>query len=312
MRSLKALAIFLISLFHQSICQNIVQIYKDLSLTVQGECGLFVISVNYTINGNQATDTVTAKLNSLVEKDSNGIAIEDLNHTFTDFCGLNFTTVEYSQNLWNNTNFVIQSSANITSRASAAITVYAVLFTVDGIIETGANETVQFKPGYVKFAYEIDNWPFCTNSLENCQGINCCLQGNGTQIGAYLDLSFEVQGNQNATSQDNLTYDLGNSDLILSRFALTDNDDTPQLMPNDPLFQSQGNSNSSVFTVRLPAFNSMGVYDPFVSMKNIDRSNSSRYTGLIIGIIAVIIALLLAFFVFRYFRRSKIQENLIA
>jgi len=311
MKTLKVLAIILFSLFYQSICQDIVRLFNDLTLTVQGQCGGIVITVNYTINGTLATDTFTAKINSLVERDSNGIAIEDPNHTFTDFCGLDFTVDEFSKSLWGGREYlIVESNANITSNTNSTITVYAILFTQDEMIETGANELVEVKPGYVKFAFEIDNWQFCTNSSENCTGINCCLQGNGTQIGAYLDLSFEVGGNQNATSHDNLTYDLGNSNLILSQYYSIDDNPSTQLISNDPLFQSQGNNN--IFTIRFPAFNNLAQYDLIVSMNRVDRNNSIENIGLIIGMIVVIIALLFAFYFYRYFKRNRMQENLIA
>ena len=311
MKKFNTLAIILISLFNLSVCKDQVEVFKDLTLTAQAQSGAIVISVNYTINSTVATDTVTVTINSLVEKDVNGVAIEDPNHSFTDFSGLNFTIDEFKVNLYeNDPSLIVVSTANVISNTNSTITVHAILYTEDGMVETGAKELVEVKEGYIKLIYEIKNWQFCTHSAVNCTGINCCLQGNGTQIGAYLDLSFAVQGSQIASTNDNLLYNLGNSDLILSQYASIDDGAWTQLETKYPLFQSQGNSN--IFTVRFPTFNSSAIYDPIITMNRIDRHNSLKNIGLIIGIFLIIIALLMAFYYYRYFKRSRLQENLIA
>ena len=303
MSTLTTLAIILISLFSLNVCQvDQVQVFKNLSLTAQAQSGGLVISCNYSSNDILQTDTVTVNLQSVVERDINGTAITDPNHTFSSFSGLAFKVDEFIQVVYDNIPvFMVRSVANMNT--DSTITVYAMVFAEEGILETGTNELIEVRAGAVKFMYKIENWKFCTDATASCTGIN------GNKIGAYLDLTFSVDGSQNATTKDNVSYELGNSDLILSQFISVDDEDSTLLPANYPLYQRQ--ETSDFYTVRFPTFNFNAYYDPIIKMDGL-KIPELRNTGLIAGIIVgVVVLLLVAFFICRYFKRSRAQETLM-
>ena len=303
MKFLSILSIILISLFALNSSQIVDQTVNNVTISAVAEGG--VLGISSFSNKNQSElETITIQPYCLVERDANGTAISDPLHTFEDFANLKFEMIPFENITYNNIPawFTHLVANNFTGTSNNfALVIQAGIFSEKGNIEIADNDEYgQIGPGYVKFGVMVNNWSFCQNTTENpCQD---------NQIGSYLDLSFVVTGPQAAANQNGLRYKFGESELLLSKYILTDDNDASVLPSGFPKYQRV--SNLDVFTIRIPKFEVAATYDPIVVMESVELSHS--HTWLILAVIVFILAIaLVVFIVVRCFRARKRQEALM-
>lgn len=316
MNKLSILAIILLSLFSLNLCQDGDVAVNGVSVKLLGQSGKLVLTKNITSGNTTTEESVTVNFSSLSEKDENNAVVGKsgaIKHSFENFAQLDFTITNFTEGKFQNltvyqTSFVAEKIVNPDTTFTGTFYV----FTQDGEITTGTNETTKVAPGVVKFSIDINKWPFCSNTDATCDDqtdATCCKQGQNLEIGKYLDFALEIKGNKIINKTESSTYDLGNSNFILSRYAQLDAGDYTELPAGYPAYEKQGVSD--VFTFRFPTFTQSASYDPVIIMNESDTTESSN-TWLIIGVIVGIVAIaVVVFFVVKCFKNGSRDEKLM-
>jgi hypothetical protein len=292
MNKLSIVAIILISLFSMNFCQDIEVSINGVSVKALGQFGTLVLTKNIT-NGNTTTEeSVTVNFASLKERDENGNEVGKAGkflHSIENFAELQFAVSEFTEAIYQNLSVYKASlfaSNVVVEETSFTGTFY--VFTQEGEITTGTNETVKVVPGAVKFSIDVVNWPFCSNTDSTCDDqtdATCCLNENSIETGSFLDFELEIKGNRQAYDIENNIYDLGNSKLVLSNYYIPDEDDYTLLPEGFPKYEVR--ESYDVFTFRFNKFEKSVSYDPEVEMVNGFESSSNLWLiiGAIVGVI---------------------------
>jgi hypothetical protein len=306
MKTQTIISLLILSLFSLNLCDDQIATFNNVTVHALQASGQLLIS--YAVNETNF-DTVTVTLNSLSEKNQNGTVVGGADHT-VNFSGLTFTVSNFTNGTLNNVSALLSdlTVTDFSKNQKAALDVKVYLFTEEGTITTGdAKKTV--KPGFVKFIYGVSNWQFCKNLTTPCEGVNCCVkqEQNVTEVGSFLDLVFTVKGSKNATKENSLKFDLGNSDLTLSNFIQLDGGNFTKLTSSYPAYERT--DNKDVFTVRIPTFEKTAVYDPYVEMDGLKKpSNVWLVVGIIVGIVAIAVVV---FAVLKCFKNGSKSEPLM-
>jgi hypothetical protein len=314
MNKLSILAIILISLFSMNFCEDTDVSVNGVSVKALGQSGKLVLTKNIT-NGNTTTEeSVTVNFSALRERDINGEIVGKagkVKHSFENFAQLEFAVSNFTEAKYQNLS--VHQASLVASDIVAEGTNFTgtfYVFTQEGEITTGTNETVRVAPGAVKFSIDVVNWPFCSNTNSTCDDqsdATCCVKGNVNEIGSFLDFELEIKGNKLVNQTEGNTYDLGNSNFVLSNYSKLDGADFTQLPEGFPKYEKQGASD--VFTFRFNKFEKSVSYDPVVLM---NASDSSSNLWLIIGVIVGVIAIgVIVALVVKFFQNKKKEEKLM-
>ena len=103
------------------------------------------------------------------------------------------------------------------SGPGAKLVVDVFIFNGTGNVSTSRNETLEVRPGTIKFNIAIENWQFCGAAAS-------CTKGRTTEVGTQIELGIEVKGRKNASKKSKKrgkgkklqTLDLGDADCTLS------------------------------------------------------------------------------------------------
>jgi hypothetical protein len=304
-----ALIIFL-SIFSLITSQNSALKFNNLTVEVFNQSKIFVITNKYKNNITGYNETYTFQLNSLVERDINGTAIGGQDHQI-NFSNVKFKVGNFEEGHNGNVSLsLIELNTFQDLNTNFTMSIYVGIYQQAGSIQYNYNKTLEMLPGQMEINYKIFNWTFCQNLTLPCNGKNCCVQGNQTQIGAYLDLSFNVTGQSNVTSIGGNVFSLGYSNITFSNYTYLENKSDPTPLPaNYPSYQNDGAN--GLFTIRIPKFNQSAIYRQYLKM-NVNYVPNGSSLWIIIGFVVGIFAILLAvFFIMRYFRRNRRQEALM-
>ena len=215
--------------------------YEGARINVQDD-GLGVADPNAVFIG----------LNYLFEVAADGVT--QLNSSLIDFEYQDFEIKQVVGTFFDNIQArKISFEATITNVGSIEMDIFVMLS--NGTITNG-EESWAVEAGDVKFNLIIDDWLFCGES-------NPC--GDESEVGHYLDIAIEVQGNSTspeASEDDGLVFNLGGGvPLVLSKRVEVDNFmvDMPKGYP-----RAESSDQGTVFFFRFPKFEERVQYDPIV------------------------------------------------
>jgi len=315
MKTLNILATILFSLFSLNFCDDADLSLNDVAVKVLGQSGKIQIAKNYT-NGNETTlETVTINFSALRERDANGADVGTtgkVKHSFNNFATFNFVVEPVQVGKFQNLTVLSTTltASNIVNDTQGTFVAKVLVFNETGVIETGINETAKVNAGALKFTVDVNDWPFCDGTVEDQESLAFCQKGQDRETGAFLDFELEIKGQlqANKSLNSNSTYQLGNSDFVLSNYVKLDGDDYTQLPENYPAYERQGEKD--VFTFRFPLFKTSASYDPLVVMNSVEEKSSN--TWLVIGIVVGIVAIgVVIFFVLKCFNSGRKSETLM-
>ena len=314
MKTLNILATILFSLFSLNFCDDADLLLNDVAVKVLGQSGKIQIVKNYTTGNETKLETVTINFSALREKDKDGNDVGTtgpVKHSFNNFTELNFTVdpVQIGNVLNLTAISTTLTATDIIGNKIGTFVAKVVVFNETGVIETGTNETVKVNAGTLKFTVDVKDWQFCDGAVNDTASA-ICVKGDERETGAFLDFELEIKGQKeaNRSLNSNSTYQLGNSDFVLSNYVKLDDGDFTKLPENYPAYERQGEKD--IFTFRFPLFKTSASYDPLVVMNSAEEESSS--TWLIIGIVVGIVAIgVVIFFVLKCFGSGRKSETLM-
>lgn len=261
----------------------------DINVKALGHSGKIRIQKEFKTENKTETNTVTLDFSSLRELDQDGNQVGKsgkIKHSYNNFAQLDFTVGKVNQIQYQNLSastfdFTATGMQDINTKFNANL----YIFNQTGEIKNG-NETSNVKPGAVKLSIGVNNWRFCTLNA-TCPGVNCCQQGNKTETGKFLEFEMVIKGNNTAISENNKTFSLGGSELVLFQDIQIDGkwSSMPQGFP-------KYNNATNTYTFRFPRFNSSLMYDPLVTYAEIEPESSSSnvWIYIVIGVVVVVLA----------------------
>ena len=103
------------------------------------------------------------------------------------------------------------------SGPGAKLTVDIYIFKGSGSVSTSKNETLEVKPGTIKFNIKLESWTFC-GAGDNCK------KGQKVENGSQVEFGIEIKGRGNPKKKSKAkgkgrkveTLDLGGADCTLS------------------------------------------------------------------------------------------------
>jgi hypothetical protein len=307
------LIICLFSIYHQ---QDAEQTVDNVTLKILGHSGKMVINKTMITENSTETESITIRFGALKERNSNGEEVGkagSIKHSFNNFAQLDFTISPLIEGTFQNLSvYQTKLTAKKIVVDDTVFSGYVYIFKQNGTIETGENEKYDVKPGNIKFSVELENWPFCQEEA-TCPGATCCKNGNLYEVGSLIDFSLEMSGSKKEpTSKDSKSFDLGNSQFILSAYVKAD-EKWAKLSDGFPSYNRQGEAD--IFTLRFPKFEKKLNYDPIVAMElaeePVEPEKGSNFWKIVVIIVAVALVLVGAFLLYRYIRANGPKETLM-
>lgn len=315
MKTLNILATILFSLFSLNFCDDADLSLNDVAVKVLGQSGKIQIVKNYTTGNETKLETVTINFSALREKDKDGNDVGTtgpVKHSFNNFATLNFVVDPVQEGKVQNLTVLSTTltASKIIGDKIGTFVAKVLVFNETGVIETGTNETAKVNAGALKFTVDVKDWQFCDGTVEDPDSPAICEKGQDRETGAFLDFELEIKGQKeaNRSLNSNSTYQLGNSEFVLSNYVKLDDGEYTKLPENYPAYERQGEKD--IFTFRFPLFKTSASYDPLVVMNSAEEESSS--TWLIIGIVVGIVAIgVVIFFVLKCFGSGRKSETLM-
>jgi len=236
---------------------------------VLGQSGKMTLS-----NGD---NQVTVAMDNLYELNAAGSIIGNTGPNAGKHSRQTFASVDFSVNdtARRTSEFGVPADAidfRTTLLGSSDLVVSTFVFLHNGVIHPTMNESWAVAGGSVKFAVELNAWPFCSGESGNpCRG----------ETGAFLELGIEIKGSADVT--------LAGGDgkrFTLATNAATGNNVTLELsdevlldgiwvrMPEGyPKIEMQGSK--QLFMFRFPRFTSSCLYDPVINGLGTSSSGGS-------------------------------------
>lgn len=302
MKSLSILSIILISLFALNSSQIVEQTVNNVTVSAISQGGVFEIS-SVSMSNDTELETITIQILSLVERDENGTAISDPNHSYTSLSNVDFNVTPFQNTSMSNVTswYSHMTAVNLPGISNNfSLVIQAQLYSEEGKLDD-LNEFGRVGPGYVLFGFNVLDWSFCQNTTETP-----CL---GNQVGSFLDLSFIVNGSENANHQHGLKYKIGESQLLLSKNSFLEYTGEVTALPTGfPQYQSI--NDTDVFTVRFPIFEQDAYYESLLVMDTVKLSHTHTWLVLAV-IVAILLIAIVVFIVIRCFKSGRRQEALM-
>jgi len=316
MKTLNILATILFSLFSLNFCDDAEWSLNDVAVKVLGQSGKIQIAKNYTSGNETNLETVTINFSALREKDKDGNDVGttgSVKHSFNTFATLDFVVNPFQEGKFQNLTVfsTTLTASDIIGDKIGTFVATVLVFNETGVIETGTNETANVHAGALKFTVDVKDWQFCDGTVEEpADSPAICQKGQDRETGAFLDFELEIKGQKeaNRSLNSNSTYQLGNSEFVLSNYVKLDDGEYTKLPENYPAYERQGEKD--IFTFRFPVFKTSASYDPLVVMNSAEEESSN--TWLIIGIVVGIVAIgVVIFFVLKCFSSGRKSETLM-